>query len=352
MSIQIHNRSYEHDRSQGHPQNMHEDVFYSQLPQYSSVIDPDYHIVKSRGASDDFAWHIEEQRTDDKITFDVGYFEPKVRKTDIALFIDTSWTTQVQGLNSHTASVTARLGIPTVVKGPEIGVSIPLSHSAFNTHALVDSVANDGFCEAETILHKGFSRGAMIGFGVDAYSGKFDRQVLYAERDDPCLAHCIFEVKSTEIIDYIQYVPQELIGTARQLGKILLDPRRLRYYHKTIDISAKGLLQIAMTGRPLFGGEAGTLADNIPHDSQMNVLFLKGMPANHRDDFKKRLSGRPGVAIQELDGTHTAAIGRKHVGKTIARFTGLIDQLVEGARPDEIDFTKVHLPPVVEKRAG
>lgn len=336
----------------GHPQETLENVFFhtnieektsTTLPKYSSVIDQGYHVPKGSGTSDNFRWHIEEQRTDDDIHFDVGYFEPSIRKTNIAMFIDTSWTTQVKGLNSHTASIAARLGIPTIVKGPEYNVSIPLSHSAHNTHALIDAVANNNFCEADVVLHKGYSRGAMIGFGVNAYASTFNRTVLYSERDDPCLAHNIFKVSGEEVVDYINYVPQEVIHSLKQIGKIILDPRRLRYYHKTIDISTHGLAQIVRTGLPLFGGEAGVLAENIPSDVQMNVLFLKGMPANHRHDFKRRLAGREGIVIQEIDGTHTDAIARKHVGDFVIRLSGLAAQLQDGATPNEIDFLKVHL---------
>lgn len=325
----------------------HEGVFdtleIDALPVYSSVIDSTQNRLLRQGRSDGFYWHIDRQQTDDEIKFDVGYFEPEKRRTDIALYIDTSWTTQVQGLNSHTASVAARLGIPTIVKGPEIDTSISLSHSAHNTHALMDVIENEGFCEKKLAMHEGFSRGAMIGLGVNAYAEKFERKMLYAEEDDPCLAHSIFNVSSEEILDYVQYVPRELLTAAQQIGTIIMDPRRLRYYHKTVDISLCGIKQIVQTGIPLFGGEAGLLADNVARDAVMNVTFQKGMPANHRRDFRQRLAGRPGLAMYELEGTHTGAIGRKGLGSFVVRFVSILDQLSDGVPTDQLDFTKVHL---------
>jgi len=314
------------------------------LPVYSSVMDSSNNRLLSQGRSDGFHWHIERQQTDDGIAFDVGYFEPEVRRSDVALYIDTSWTTQVKGLNSHTASIAARLGMPSIVKGPEIGSSIPLSHSAHNTHALMDAVENEGFAEKGIAVHKGFSRGAMIGLGVNAYAEQFNRTMLYAEEDDPCLAHSIFDVSPEEIVDYAQYVPKEIATTLLKIGRIVMDPRRVRYYHRTIDVSGRGFKQIVQTGMPLFSGEAGLLADHVSQDAFMNIAFQKGMPANHRNDFTDRLSGRPGVMVSELEGTHTGAIGRKGSGEFILRIVGLIDQIDEGVPTDQIDFTKVHLP--------
>ena len=314
------------------------------LPQYSSVMDPSQHKLLSQGKSDGFHWHIERQQTNDEIAFDVGYFEPEERRTDIALYIDTSWSTQVKGLNSHTASTAARLGIPTVVKGPEIGVSIPISHSAYNTHALMDAVEDEGFSERGVAMHKGFSRGAMTGLGVNAYARLFNRKMLYAEADDPCLAHSFLDLSVEEIREYAQYLPVEAVSVVRQVGRIMLDPRRVRHYRHTVDISRNGLMQVVRTGIPLFSGEAGLLADHVSQDAAMNVTFQRGMPANHRKDFSRRLSGRPRLVIGERDGPHTPAIGRKGLGESVVRLVGLMDQLTEGVRPDEIDFSKVHLP--------
>lgn len=314
------------------------------LPSYSSVMDPDHHKLLGQGESKGFHWHIERQQTDDEIPFEVGYFEPDERRTDIALYIDTSWSTQVRGMNAHAASIAARLGIPTVVKGPEIGVSIPISHSAHNTHALMDAVENEGFSEKGIAMHKGFSRGAMIGLGVNAYADGFGRTMLYAEEDDPCLAHSIFDIRPEDIKEYAQYLPREAASTIRQVGRIMLDPRRLRHYHRTVDISARGLIQIIQTGVPLFGGHAGLLADHVASDAAINVTFQSGMPANHRHDFSDRLAGRPRLRISERDGPHTEAIGRKGLGESVVRFVGLMDQIAEGVRPDEVDFTQVHLP--------
>ena len=314
------------------------------LPEYESSVDPDYRKLIDQGEGEGFRWYIEERTTDDGIRFDVGYFEPDEPITDIAWAVDTSWTTQVAGLNSHTASKIARAGMKAIVKGPEKNVSIPLSHSAFLTHALLDATDEEGFSRPKVIAHKGFSRGAMIGFGVNAYAPIFGRQLIYSERDDPCVAHHILELTRDEIVDYLGYVPEELFTVGRQLGSILLDPRRLKHYVQTVDLSPNGLIQVVRTGRPLFGGEAGLMAELVPDDAQMHVTFQRGMPANHREDYKRRLAGRDGVVIKEYRGTHVQHISRKHAGRFTTRLSGLVVQLGDEVPVDELDFTQVHLP--------
>ena len=313
------------------------------MPKYHTEIDTSYRKSLHAEEKSYGKFWIEEWRDSEGTYFDVGKFEPKRVRTDVALVEDTSLTTQVLGFNTHGALGAMRLGMRALIKGPEKNKSIRQSQSAHNTHAMLNVTDAEGFSQPKIAIVKGFSRGAMLGMGTNAYSESFGRHILYSDLTDPCLARAVKDMGLLEMLGYVQYLPHETIGSTRMLTRIMLNPKLRKHYMKTVDVSPKGAKQVWLNGAPLMNGEAGFMAERVPMDAEMHIRFFKGSLPNMRNDFKRRLAGRPGVVFEDRDGIHTSGANQETRLNTSGRLSGLVLQLSMGVKPEDIDFSLVHL---------
>jgi hypothetical protein len=327
------------------PDNLHD----LPLPSYDTEVDTSYRksIRTNRDYGYGTTWH-EEWQMSDGIRYDVLITEPEQRKTDIVVAKDTAWGTQVQGFNAHLAREMMRLGYPMVIKGPEKGGSIPLSHSAYNTHRVLDETEKIGLHESKVAAIEGYSRGAMIGFGTGAYADQHGRKIVYSNLTDPCLAHPIeFTARQLgETLSNMKDAPIEVLASAVQLGRLVLNPAKLFHYRETINLSVEGARQFYQTGKPLFTGEAGFLARHFPEDSQATICFFRNSLANHQAEFVDILKHHEGVEIKRPRGGHITGMDKRILGNIITRFSGLIRQLDAGVHHREIDYSLVHKPKV------
>jgi hypothetical protein len=92
-----------------------------------------------------------------------------------------------------------------------------------------------------------------------------------------------------------------------------------------------------------MGGEAGFLARHVSKGANMNVGFMSRSLPNQSQDFKQALAGRPGINILDLKGAHTSGMREDILEMTKRRMSGLILQLALGVKPDELDYSLVHL---------
>ncbi len=294
------------------------------------------------------SWSMETWEMDDNTRYEVCRIEPTHRRTNVALTMGTPWGTQVEGLNMHTGIDAARDGLPVIIVGPEMNASIPISQSAHNQLQIINRIEDTGFSEPKVSIFKGFSREAMIMFGLFAYSPEDERRVLYGEAIDPCLAvplrEVIRDLNPHGIVEALEYGAQETIGSLQLVASILRDPRRRRFYTRTIDVSARGLMQLIRTGKPLFNGEAGELALHVPTDAHMNIGFLVTSMANQKDKFQQRLVDHPNITYSDYEGCHTHGARRRIMQDTSRRLSGLTLQLSLGVPYDEIDYTLINLP--------
>jgi hypothetical protein len=259
---------------------------------------------------------------------------------------DTAWITQVEGFNHDVALMLMGKGFDVLIKGPERGTSLELAQNAHHTHKILDKVEEIGISKTSNVGLEGYSRGSMIGFGTIGRARLHDRKIVYANLTDACVARSI-EYTLAELLESTKGAPAELLTIAHELGVIALHPTKLWHYRKTFDATVDGMMQIVRTGLPLFTGESGILAGQMPKDTQATAAFFRNSLANHRRLYKEIIKGkdgdlRPGIETKLTPGGHGRGMAEKILGNIGLRFSRLGDQLREGALPEEIDFTKVH----------
>jgi hypothetical protein len=308
------------------------------------LIDPDYAVAIDSGESRGNRWWVEEHQTKDGIQFDVGIIEPKRRRTDSRLLIGTAWGTQVLGLNLHHGLGAAQLGAPVTIVGPEKNASVTLAESGRLALAYINyqDHGKNGFADPTHLMYKGFSRGAMLGFGLQSLAKEFGRQIIFSHLDDPCLAKKLSNLDLSDVAEVMSKGPKELAGTARNISSLILHPARRKHYVHTVDLSPRGLRQFVRTGRALFTGEAGDLAAAVPKDAQLHVRFFRQSLANQRREFKRRLAGKPGVSFSDVNGSHTEGTSPETLDQTAQQLSGVIIQLSLGIHPAELDYSLIH----------
>lgn len=256
---------------------------------------------------------------------------------------DTAWSTEVTGLNEDVARQLMALGLNVLIKGPEINSSIPLSESAFNTHAVLDYYHKRGDLNAREIAIEGYSRGSMIGFGTIAYARQFGRKVLYSNLTDPCVALPI-KVLDKEATKKLVTLPVDIGLLAIAAAQGVFDvrhPKRGLHLLKTIDVSKHGAGQFYRTGKPLMTGEAGMMAARTPHDMQATIAFFRRCRVNDAKVYQKILENRPGVRFVSPEGGHGGGIDSRIIGNIAVRFGRLAKQLDQGRTSEELDYRNI-----------
>jgi len=261
---------------------------------------------------------------------------------------DTAWSTQPAGVNLDVAEELMKLGFNVLEKGPEIGSSLPLSESAHNTHVVLDTMEQLGRMNAGHVAVEGYSRGAMIAFGTNAYAEQFDRRIVYSNLTDPCVA---IPVKAdVEAAKKAATLPLDLLMLGVAVAKGLADPRHTKHFMETLDLSVDGAVQFWRTGKSLMNGEAGMLAARTPEDMQATIAFFRRCRVNDGSIFKQILSDRPGVRFVTPEGGHGGALDRRIIGNIAVRFGRLGTQLAEGRSPDELDYQQITYGPKPESQ--
>lgn len=319
-------------------------VLLEPLPDYDSVV-TDIEPVKNGTTHHEGigTTYLERWEMSDDNSFLVLRGDPKKRLTDVPVVKDLAWGTQPLGFNLDIALRFMQQGWPIIIKGPELGEAIPLSHSAHNTHEVLDVTDFRGFSEPGMATVEGYSRGAMIGFGTLAYASMYKRKVLYASLEDPCIAKKL-EVSLESAKKLVEHGPTELLTLGYQVGRLLLRPKKAWHYRGSVNLSTDGIRQLYRTGDGVFSGEAGELARHFPDKGQATVGFLKNSMANDLELYGEILAGKTGITfLRPSDrGGHLVGMDERLIKQIIRPFAGLIDQLREGAQPDEIDYSQVH----------
>ena len=249
---------------------------------------------------------------------------------------DTAWSMQPEGVNEDVATKLMSLGFNVLIKGPEIGSSIPQSQSAYNTHKILDAKHRRGDLDASFIANEGYSRGATIGFGTNAYAEQFGRKVVYSNLTDPCVAVPIG--RNIETVQKALTLPVDVALLGIAVAKGLVNPKRTGVFLNTVDLSLAGAKQFVRTGKPLMNGEAGKLAASTPMDMQATIAFFRHCRVNDEKVFRAILADRPGVRFVRPEGGHGGALDSRVIGNIAVRFGRVGQQLAEGRRPDELDY--------------
>jgi hypothetical protein len=313
------------------------------LPEYQTEVDADYKkaIATVHHPFLGTTW-VDEWRMDDGTRFDVSLSEPLSHTSDIVVVKDTAWGTQVRGFNEDVARMFMRMGLTLLIKGPEKNRSIPLSHSAHNTHKVLDVAQDLGYHRPDIAMVEGYSRGAMIGLGTNAYASQFGRRILYSELTDPCVARPLSELSRKEWVELMKDAPPEIATGIYQLGHLALNPVKAWHYRRTINASPAGLLQFVRHAKPVFSGETGDFARRFPEDGQANISFFMNSLASDEKTFRSILRDHYGVEINRLGRGHLTGMDTRLFGHIVSRFSGITKQLREGVEPEDVDYSFVH----------
>ena len=314
------------------------------LPQYETVADVSRteHIETIRHPGLGTIWR-DQWYMSDGVGYKVSIGRAERSKTDIAIVNETPLITQTKGYNEDVGLSQLQLGYDFVLVGPEEGAEIPLSHSAHNTHAILDVLLKQGYFNEEWIALYGFSRGAEISFGNAAYADQHGRKILYAHLVDPYGAAPL-EFSREQIEEFTDVAFTEATTAIQAVGTLLMNPLRAWHYRHSIDISLEGAKQFVRTAKSVLSGEAGELAYHFPDEAQGTVLFFGKKDGRRRRLFEEALAGKPGLEFAGIPRGHLVNMYKKVLGQTSVRFAGLAQQLGAGVKPEDIDFGLVHKP--------
>jgi hypothetical protein len=271
--------------------------------------------------------------------YKVVRFEARQPQSSVWVVKDTAWGTQPEGLNTDVARKLMSMGFNVVVKGPEINSSIPLSQSAWNTHAVLDAYQEMGYLDARNIAVEGYSRGSMVAFGTAAYAQRFGRNVLYLNLTDPCVALPVgIDIESAK---KGLTLPLDIALLGAAALQSVLRPTRTKNLRGTIDVSIEGAKQFVRTGKPLMTGEAGMMAARTPEDMHATIAFFRHCRVNDAKVYRRILAGRPDVRFVRPAGGHGGGLDERIIGNMAVRFGRLGAQLREGRQPQELDYLDI-----------
>ncbi len=238
--------------------------------------------------------------------------EPLKPESEVPVVATNAWFTSTEGHNERVVRNFVRAGNPTFFLGAEgsshsltrwpVKTPITLSRSAASllafTNLATEEYGGAGVRQHDTLLI-GESRGAMVGMGVVALAGAFDRQVLFADLTAPCFPR---GPQVRDVLEITNQVAREPLRAAKFIAKLGI--KRLVHYPSTIDIHPTAFFGHFKTARAIFSGEAGTLARATPLDSLIHVTTFNDDRAGMEQAWRKIFVDHPNVRITPLPGGH------------------------------------------------
>jgi hypothetical protein len=317
------------------------------LPTFDTVVDTSYrkHLATHKHDGVGTTW-LEKWRMSDGIKYKVMICEPNRARSNIVIAKDLALGTQPEGFNEDVADLFMRLGFTVIMKGPEIGGSIPLAHSAHNTHQILDITDRIGYHEPKVAAVEGYSRGGEVGLGTVAKASENDRRIIFANFTDACMGKPIrFDRKQLE--SFMQDAPHEVLTAMQQFGKLAINPGKAWHYRKTIDASLAGGLQFVRTARPVFSGEGGYLARHLPEDANILMAFLGQSMQSDEDTYRAIMKDLKGASFKSTEtGGHLAGLDDQILTNISRVFGRLMVQLDANVHHSELDYSAIHLPQV------
>ena len=279
--------------------------------------------------------------------------------TDISIGLTPAWFTSTRGHNRHTIEHFMRLGVPGIAIGIEGSYrnessatltsqlnairSQSLLRSAHHIHKIYDTIqSNEDKLRITThdIILLGESRGAMIGKGILALAGLYDRNIPYADITAPCFPEKFSVTKAPNLMKQVIREPMEF---AKMFGSISL--RSMVHYPASIDLHPRAVLNNISIGPALFSGESGDLARHIPKEQNMHITTFHDDFASMPHVWDELYVDYPNVRIERIEGAHLT-IGHpktlEYIDKRI--FSLLIEVERCGSKlAENINFQAVHL---------
>lgn len=265
----------------------------------------------------------------------------------------TPWFTDIEGFNDFVGVKFAEAGIRTHIVSPEqsnlvksymhvtqklaeVGLHLvdldinqlpipkrfldlghtSLAHDVVVHHLLLDYEEEHEQVDTHALDDTGYSRGAMIGFGKQAYASEYGRTFVNAGYTDPCL---IRAVRLGEVVNpnIPLYVMKELARLA-----LVVRPSSWQEARAVVPTFARSLgfyvSQVA-TGISLFSGETGTFVDQMPGDTQAHVTLFTDSEFNQVDEYETHLAAYPNITVSREKGVHFSGANRRVINDTRRR---------------------------------
>lgn len=264
-------------------------------------------------------------RMNDGSTYHARTYEPERPAYGTPVTFTTPWCTDLPGYNDRVGHKLAFHNIRTIAVGPEqSGVvravkqlgKASLAHDAKVHHLILDHLEETGRIATNHIINIGYSRGSMVGFGLQAYAREHGRHMSYNDYVDPCLEHSV-DARSVRWGKLPRYLGKEIRALAGALAHE--SPEELCRLLPSVTLAPGFWINQLSTGKALFAGEAGSFIDHLPTDSRTNVLLCDNSLFNHASAWRERLASFPNVTIQHQEGYHLSGADSHVVQGTIGR---------------------------------
>jgi hypothetical protein len=243
---------------------------------------------------------------------------PNDQRFDTGVTLTTPWCTRIPGFNTELQKMMMAYGVASEMLGPPM---LPISIDTFVhlpekvtllqdvvvQHESFGQSAIDGYFRGDSAISVGYSRGAMIGWGMIAYEKNFDRKIEYFDASDPCLVRAT-NAEDLNLFDLntYTYLLREIRAGARAIGRHSL--RQMISLPKSLNLTVSGALEIPATGLAIFGGQTKQFIERIRKDAFGQVRLYDKSIFNQADDLKEMLSDHPNINIEVRDGYHLSGM--------------------------------------------
>ncbi len=287
----------------------------------------------------------------DQSSFEIQVFNPKKllsNRENLTVTYTTPWCTGLTGFNMEIGSEIASLGLPVIAVGPErsssghiirnlgrvvMGQQTVLEHDVKAHHLILDFLGIMQLAEVERIINFGYSRGAMIAFGLNATAKEHNRSIIYNALLDPCLASRS-ELKDLKVCTIGRYLINELGSTVQEVGA--LPKNEYTDLLKSASLHPNFWAQQLITGIGIFKGESGQFLNGIPEDSFLDLTFFSKSIFNQFNIWINSLSTQQFLKVRMQEGYHTRGIN-PDVWKPVIGRIALVNQLhSQGATSKEL----------------
>lgn len=280
---------------------------------------------------------------DDDTRYDLQIYHPHKPKFDIAATYTTPWCTDLGGFNQIMGEALADQGMVVAAVSPErlkgaqllqrFG-SLALEHDVHAQLAILESLDEETRTKPGTSIDVGYSRGAMVGFGVNVYSSQYGRDIAYSDYIDPCLAHGV-GVRDVNWPEIPGYLGREVFALAKGLAHS--SPATLRKMARyAMPPSATFWLQQVAVGKALFSGQAGDFITEMHPDTPGHVTLYTSSRFNHAADYQDVLSRYPHIVTREEPGYHLTGVEPRVRHGVLGRIVMAQHLLHDNASPSEL----------------
>lgn len=297
--------------------------------------------------------------TDDSLKYTGQIFLPGDHEQNFhhTIVYTTPWLTDLDGFNTNIGLEFARNGFKAISLSPE-HPGLPeavnhfknvlfnnqdnLSRDAHSYHQILNhfnefkSVENLTIDSSNVILF-GYSRGSMVGLGINALAKMYNRKIVYNEFIDLCLEHSVRNMNIKPQTIFPNLIEEALSGL-KELGH--MNRQELSHVLQTLPPNIPSFLEQITTGISLFRGETGKFIQDIPPDQNItSVTFFENSLFNQQKEWEYILKDSlKYIHIEKMKGYHLTGMNKEVLSRSIARLI-----LFEKLQENNFSLEETHL---------